>query len=77
MHQTACSRALQPYSHVSDDWVRPRRTAGIRRKQCFSYRPNAFAPSRWFIKEGREQEAAQQYLAAHVQFQKVILGYFE
>jgi len=30
-----------------------------------------------FIKEGREQEAAQQYLAAHVQFQKVILGYFE
>lgn len=29
------------------------------------------------VKEGREQEAAQQYLAAHVQFQDAIMGYFE
>lgn len=28
-------------------------------------------------KEGREREAAQQYLAAHVQFQNVIMQYFE
>ncbi len=29
------------------------------------------------IKGGHEQEAAQFYLAAHVQFQKIILAYFE
>ena len=29
------------------------------------------------IKDGREQEAATLYLAAHVQFQKIILAYFE
>lgn len=29
------------------------------------------------IKGGHEQEAAQLYLAAHVQFQKIILAYFE
>ncbi len=29
------------------------------------------------IKEGHEQQAAQRYLAAHMQFQEVILKYFE
>lgn len=29
------------------------------------------------IKDGHEQEAAKLYLAAHVQFQKIILAYFE
>jgi len=29
------------------------------------------------IKDGREQEAAKLYLAAHVQFQNIILAYFE
>lgn len=46
-------------------------TNGVTTGQTLSRQADAL------VKQGRELEAAQRYLAAHVQFQQAIMGYFE
>jgi hypothetical protein len=60
---TVASVLVEPPSHAAAD--------SLVKGQELSRQADAL------IKEGREQQAAQLYLAAHMQFQDVILKYFE
>jgi hypothetical protein len=61
---TVASVLVEPPSHATADSL-------VKKGQELSRQADAL------IKEGREQQAAQLYLAAHMQFQDVILKYFE